>query len=146
MIELNKEAITVCPALSLQATLCPCVWHEVLHFLSCYKSVNNRNYFERKCHLEIFLLQSGFEKYKGISKFQQYEGHNQTLLVTAEVHLGTPKGDKLTDYGSMWFIFIFRIWSRAPFISTVWLFLFQNTTPFTAHNILYKRKEQTIQK
>lgn len=71
--------------------------------------------------------------------------------MTAEVHLGGTRwryialpveGDTLTEHGSMWLIFIFRVWTGAPLISTVWLFLFQNTAPLTAHNILYNKKKK----
>lgn len=102
-----------------------------------------KHIFSSKVHLKYA---------KSISKFQHNQGHNQTLLVAA---LGgtrwrcialSGEGDTLTEHGSMWLIFIFRVWSGAPLISTVWLFLFQNTAPLTAHNILYKKKKKTSHK
>lgn len=47
--------------------------------------------------------------------------------------------DRLTEGRSVWLVFIFlSVRSRAPFISTVWLLLLQNTAPLTAHNTLYR--------
>lgn len=66
--------------------------------------------------------------------------YNQTDNSTCRCIALPAEVDRLTVHRSMWLIVVFfRVRSRAPFISTVWLFLFQNAAPLAAHNILYKR-------